>query len=191
MERILISDYNGRSISNLGNIDFDPKGKRIIELSNWFKSTKSTVTSKKGFPDLSYDIINDVTIDTVSKGRNIFLIKRRINYVKFSQKYKACKICRKKLLVLDELIFRCEKCKKQTNEFMYRTICNICICDETGSLWITIFPEKLENLLNLKLNDDFFYNDNNLEKCVQDLLNKDILYLHLILLYKLTKEKKF
>lgn len=64
--------------------------------------------------------------------------------------YKACPQaeCNKKVVDLENGMYRCEKCNNDYPKFKYRLLLNMLVGDWTSNRWVTVFTELGEQLLN-------------------------------------------
>lgn len=157
-------------MSNVGNIIYDPDSQRGKTLKQWFSSNNENDRTLSLNSFISK--IEDVTINNVRQGRITFSLIGKISHVKNVYKYKACITCKSKLLVLNTSEYRCEKCKHDVKDFIMRVIINVLVFDDTGSLWMTIFQEKLELFFDFRFTNDMLLEDEHFEKWCDVLLHK-------------------
>ncbi|KAK6639757.1 hypothetical protein RUM43_008032 [Polyplax serrata] len=65
--------------------------------------------------------------------------------------YKACPVedCKKKIIDLNNGVYRCEKCNREHTTFKYRMLLSAQVSDFTGSSWVTLFHEEAQKLLGV------------------------------------------
>ncbi|XP_044271048.1 replication protein A 70 kDa DNA-binding subunit-like [Tribolium madens] len=63
--------------------------------------------------------------------------------------YKSCPSddCQKKVLDLQNGMYKCEKCNREFPNFKYRLLVSMNIADSSGSQWVTVFSSEAEKIL--------------------------------------------
>ncbi|KAJ3642875.1 hypothetical protein Zmor_025624 [Zophobas morio] len=63
--------------------------------------------------------------------------------------YKSCPTpeCQKKVIDLENGMYRCEKCNREYPEFKYRFLVSMNVSDMSGSQWVTLFSAEAEKIL--------------------------------------------
>ncbi|KAK9871429.1 hypothetical protein WA026_012805 [Henosepilachna vigintioctopunctata] len=65
--------------------------------------------------------------------------------------YKACptESCNKKVIDLENGMFRCEKCNREYPNFKYRLLSSINMADWSGNTWVSTFTSEAETILGM------------------------------------------
>ncbi|GLV34544.1 Replication protein A1 [Carabus blaptoides fortunei] len=65
--------------------------------------------------------------------------------------YRACPIadCNKKIIDLDNGMYRCEKCDTQYDKFKYRLVMSCNIGDWSDNQWVSMFASEAEKIINM------------------------------------------
>ncbi|KAI4471648.1 replication factor a 1 rfa1 [Holotrichia oblita] len=65
--------------------------------------------------------------------------------------YKACPVeeCNKKVIDMENGMFRCEKCCRESPNFKYRLLGNVNVGDFSGNQWLTMFSSEVEKVLGM------------------------------------------
>ncbi|KAK2718993.1 replication protein A 70 kDa DNA-binding subunit-like [Artemia franciscana] len=65
--------------------------------------------------------------------------------------YMACSSpdCNRKVMDQQNGLYRCEKCNRDSPDYKWRLLLNVCLCDSTDYVWATIFQEAAEALLGI------------------------------------------
>lgn len=175
----MLSEFNGiKTLTNIGKISYNLQTDKAKKLQEWYLSNKNDLATSSYQTILTIGSVQSKTIKIceltpsfIKNRNNNFKIFGVISYVKITQKYKACKNCNKKLIIVKEMTFTCDKCKQSTKDFALRIIVNFLLTDATGQIWITTFQDKLEKYFRFKFDNQFLENDTELFKCLENLEN--------------------
>jgi len=171
---VRVSDFGGRSLSLTMNstMQINPDISEAHSLRGWFDQGNhdepvTNLSDQRGglgsgggagnsnTPWKSFDTIKDDNIGMGEKP-DYFQVKGTVLYAKKDNSmYQACpgENCNKKVVDQNDGTYRCEKCSKNYNEFKWRMLLQINVCDYADSNWITLFTETAENLLEVKADD--------------------------------------
>ncbi|KFM74172.1 Replication protein A DNA-binding subunit, partial [Stegodyphus mimosarum] len=178
-----VSDYNGRSLSVTMSsvLQINPDIKEAHMLKGWYDregcnlelesiSSKSSAVSGnmggqwKTFAQAASENLGmgDKADYYVSKATVVMLRKENCMYMSCPSED-----CKKKVIDMNNGIYRCEKCSREYNEFKWRLLLSISVADFTENQWVTCFQEAAECILSitaeelgsLKESDEERYNE--------------------------------
>lgn len=164
-----IQEFGGRSLSltQSGTLSPNPDIPEAFKLKGWYDTQGST----QGFKSVKQESLNaknNLTADRktilqaqeehLGEGEKLayFNLKATINFVKSDNFcYPACKNegCNRKVLEQPDGTWRCEKCDVNQEEPRYRYILTCSVVDHTGQIWVTLFDEAAQKVLNYSAND--------------------------------------
>ncbi|GIX74979.1 replication protein A 70 kDa DNA-binding subunit [Caerostris extrusa] len=176
-----VSDFNGKSLSVTMSsfMLINPDIKEAHVLKGWFeregcnldaqsisgKGASSNMGGQwKTFAQCASEQLGmgDKPDYFVNKGTIVMLRKENCMYM-------ACpgEECNKKVIDMNNGIYRCEKCNREYSEFKWRLLLSISIADFTENQWVTCFQEAAETILGVsaqelgscKENDEERYNE--------------------------------
>uniref|UniRef100_UPI00358F2191 replication protein A 70 kDa DNA-binding subunit-like n=1 Tax=Myxine glutinosa TaxID=7769 RepID=UPI00358F2191 len=165
IKRARVSDYNGRSLS-LGSSSVmvtSPQLPEAFELRGWFDleghamDALSISNQRVGVMtgSHSWKTLAQAKLEKLGHGEkpDYYTVKATILFIKKDTcLYQACTQgdCRKKVLDLENGMYRCEKCNRENASFVHRMILQVNIADHTDSQWVTCFQETAEIILGQK-----------------------------------------
>ncbi|ODV93347.1 hypothetical protein PACTADRAFT_51948 [Pachysolen tannophilus NRRL Y-2460] len=160
-----VQDFGGRSLSLTpsATIVSNPDIPEAFQLKGWydkqgiheqFKSLKVETMSSAGGINLN-ERKTILEAQNENLGMNdkadYFSIKASINFIRTENFcYPACSTegCNRKVLEQPDGSWRCEKCDKSFETPNYRYILTISVIDHSGQLWLTLFNNEVESLLD-------------------------------------------
>lgn len=160
-----VSDFGGRSLGPVGGstIQFDPQMDAVFKLKGWFDradtSNLRSLSSSGSGGDVQSRLsgtpkpIECLTESAVRDGLTGVTVDGTIVQTGKPVVYKSCLDCNKKVTETTHRTFKCDPCNKDREEFKYRVILKAQVADHTGTTWITLFHQDLENLLNVNFNE--------------------------------------
>lgn len=165
-----LSDFNHRSLSVgfQSEMEVDPDIPRCHALRGWYQdggaqAELKTMSSMNTGPSRDpysgerkpLSAIQDENLGTSLDGKADYLTAKAIVHIRRDKEicYQACpaqtklgRDCQKKLLK-DNGKFRCESCDETFGEFKWRMMMSVMITDHTDSLWVTLFQDSIEVML--------------------------------------------
>ncbi|CAL1288199.1 unnamed protein product [Larinioides sclopetarius] len=173
-----VSDFNGKSLSVTmsSSMQINPDIKEAHVLKGWFeregynidaqsisakggntgmggqwKTFAQTVSEQLGMGDKPDYYINKATI--------VMLRKENCMYM-------ACpgEDCNKKVIDMNNGIYRCEKCNREYSEFKWRLLLSVSVADFTENQWVTCFQEAAENILGVNAQELGTYKETDEER---------------------------
>ncbi|CCD27078.1 replication factor A subunit protein RFA1 NDAI_0J01860 [Naumovozyma dairenensis CBS 421] len=171
---VRVSDFGGKSLSMGFNSTLvpNPEIPEAYSLKGWYDSTgrNGNFTSLKqeaGSNNISSAnqekfISQRITI-TRAQAENLgksekgdyFSVKAAISFLKVDNfAYPACsnENCNKKVIEQPDGTWRCEKCETNNEAPQWRYMLTISVMDETNQLWLTLFNDQAEQLLDIDAN---------------------------------------
>ena len=168
---VSVSDFGGRSLSmfNSSTMHINPDIPEAYGLRGWydsegarmgaqsFKTYNSAGLGGTGAGDSAMSNRERKTIDQAKEEQlgmgekpDYFNVKGTVIFVKQDNLfYPACpkEGCNKKVTMMDQHSWRCEKCDMNYEAPQYRYIINANVQDYTGSIWLSGFNEVGEQML--------------------------------------------
>ncbi|XP_029834399.3 replication protein A 70 kDa DNA-binding subunit [Ixodes scapularis] len=159
---VRVSDFSGVSLSMIGSsqLQVNPDIPESHALIGWYSNegaslqTQSLSVRTGGFEGAaaSWKHLSEAKSQKLGFGDkpDYFSCKASVAIVrKENCLYKACPAekCNKKLVNLENGLYRCEKCNEQTSEFKWRLIVSAHLCDFSAGQWVTCFGAEAEQLL--------------------------------------------
>lgn len=167
---VKVQDFGGRSLTltHLGSIMNNPDIPEAYQLKGWYDSkgaSESFKTLKSELPSEPLSrrkTIAQVESEGLGAGEkpDYFSVKASILYVKPDNFcYPACNNevnttgrgpspCNRKVIQESDGQWRCERCNLTFAEPHYRYILSALILDHTGQIWVTLFDDEAQKLLN-------------------------------------------
>ncbi|KAK4291892.1 hypothetical protein Pmani_035302 [Petrolisthes manimaculis] len=157
-----VSDFNGCSLSTLSTSCFqlNPDIREAHMLKGWFDNGGNTadtinLSGQKGgmggggpgnfkmFAEAQMEKLGTTKPDYYWVTAGVLLIKKE------NCLYPACpqKECNKKVVDMNNGLYRCEKCNREYDSFKWRLMIQTCIADYTDSQWVTLFQDTGEALI--------------------------------------------
>jgi len=114
--------------------------------------TLPAVTTGSGGGGGAYKTFAEVKGQTqpVSEKGDYFTVKAMVSMInKERALYMACASdeCNKKVVDLNNGLYRCEKCNREFQNFKWRLMLSVNLADATEQCWVTCFQEVAETLL--------------------------------------------
>ncbi|KAJ5097566.1 Replication factor A protein 1 [Penicillium angulare] len=176
---VKVSDFGGRSLSLLssGTMAVDPDIGEAYRLKGWYDAQGRTevFNSHASVSNATNSSIKPDQFKTVAQVReeqlgmsdqvDYFSMKGTVVYIRQDATwcYPAClsEGCNKKVTMMDEGQWRCEKCDKSHPKPEYRYIMPVSVSDHTGQLWLSCFDDTgrllmgttADNLMQLREDD--------------------------------------
>jgi replication factor A1 len=166
-----VSDFGGRSLSVTSQtiVQINPDIPEAHAIRGWYDQggsdaeTKNLSDARSGSgsaasintPWKTLDVMKENTFGQSEKG-DYFQVNAVILYAKKDNSmYMACpgENCNKKVIDQNDGNYRCEKCNRVFQEFRWRMILNVNMCDFTDSNWVTLFQETAECVLETTSED--------------------------------------
>ncbi|EEB17279.1 Replication protein A 70 kDa DNA-binding subunit, putative [Pediculus humanus corporis] len=140
----------------------DPDIDEAHKLRGWWASGGSTLEcssiSNKGTSgsgsNTNWVLFGDLTSQGLGLGDKADYFSAVVNVLMAKQEnciYKSCPVedCKKKIIDLNNGVYRCEKCNREHNNFKYRMLLSAQVSDYSGSSWVTMFHEEAQKLLGV------------------------------------------
>ncbi|XP_018574321.1 replication protein A 70 kDa DNA-binding subunit [Anoplophora glabripennis] len=159
-----ISEFGGgKSISSIGstNIKINPDMKECYRIRGWYDSEGSNIettniSARSGLgnfsaPWMSFKEVTDQGLGNGERGdyyqvMGTILLIRTENAI-----YKACPTpdCNKKIIDMENQMYRCEKCNREFPNFKYRLLASMNVGDWSGNQWVSMFSSEVEKVLGM------------------------------------------
>jgi replication factor A1 len=160
---VKVSDFSGKSLSALSSssIQLNPDIRESHILRGWFdnegvnaesSSLSIQVGGRGGSAGTPWKLLREANWNEQAdpeKG-DFFMSKVTVMSIKRENSaYQACPTptCNKKVINLDNGLFRCEKCNREFPDFKWRLMVSVNFADYSDHLWATCFQEASEALL--------------------------------------------
>ncbi|XP_034995364.1 replication protein A 70 kDa DNA-binding subunit [Zootoca vivipara] len=160
---VKVSDFGGRTLSvvSSSSILINPDIPESFKLRGWFDSEgqlleptsiSGTRSGPMGGGDTNWKSLHEAKSENLGQGdkADYFSCLATVVYLrKENCMYQACPSpdCNKKLVDLQNGLYRCEKCDRECSSFKYRMILQVNIADFQDNLWLTCFQESAETIL--------------------------------------------
>ncbi|KAM6907231.1 replication protein A 70 kDa DNA-binding subunit-like [Xenentodon cancila] len=160
-----LSDFGGRSLSALfsSTIMVNPDIPEAFRLRAWYdregyaldsQSLTETRSSRTG-SNMNWKMLSDVKTEHMGHGEKAeyFSCVATVVYTrKENCLYQACPSadCNKKVINLQNGLYRCEKCNREFPNFKYRLLLSANLADFGDNQWVTCFQETAEAVLGHK-----------------------------------------
>ncbi|XP_015920041.1 replication protein A 70 kDa DNA-binding subunit [Parasteatoda tepidariorum] len=173
-----VSEFNGRtlSVSMSSSMQINPDIKEAHILKGWFereganmevqsisgkgpsgsmggdwKTFAQTASEQLGMGDKPDYYINKATIVMLRKENCLYM---------------ACpsQECNKKVVDMNNGVYRCEKCNREYSEFQWRLLLSLSVADFTENTWVTCFQESAEAILGVSAQELGSFKENDEEK---------------------------
>ncbi|KAB7503649.1 Replication protein A DNA-binding subunit [Armadillidium nasatum] len=160
---VKVSDFGGKSLSFLSSsaMQVNPDIKESHKLRAWYENVGCNLQTENlskqggssgGGMDSNLKMIGEAVVENLgyrdqadyysTKATLVFLKKENCLYT-------ACPSdgCNKKVIDMNNGVYRCEKCNKEYDSFNWRLMLQASLADGTDSVWVTLFQEHAETLL--------------------------------------------
>lgn len=187
-----VSDFSGVSLSMIGAslLQVNPDIPESRELRGWYSNegasllTHSLSVHTGGFDGAgaSWKHLSQAKSQRPGDKPDYYTCKASVAIVrKENCLYKACPAerCNKKLMNLENGLYRCEKCNEQRPEFKWRLIVSAHLSDFSAGQWVTCFGAEAEQLLGNTAEDlgKFFEaGDEKFDEAVNDAAFKSFVF---------------
>ncbi|CAH1992742.1 unnamed protein product [Acanthoscelides obtectus] len=159
-----ISEYGGGK--NLGtiastNIKINPELPECYRLRSWYDnggcSVEATnISARSGMgslntPWISFKEVHDRNFGNAEKGDYYQVMGTILMFRHENAWYKACptETCNKKVVDLENGMYRCEKCNREFPNFKYRLLASMNVGDWSGNQWISMFSSEVEKVFGM------------------------------------------
>ena len=166
-----ISDYQGRSLS-ANSIYINPEVAKAIELKNWYDSCKDSISIRSmtnasaaaGGRDGQFKFLFQLC-EEVLRSEKVVYATVKVHVVRLIkvQDYPSCpgENCNKRVMDMNNGLFRCEKCNKDYNSASSRIILSGIIADATTYQYFSAFHDEALKLLEKSSPEEVLaYKDN-------------------------------
>lgn len=139
-EAHLLKGWYDREGCNMEMESLSAKGGSAGNMSGQWKTFAQVNTERLGMGDKPDYYINKATV--------VMLRKENCMYM-------ACPTeeCNKKVIDMNNGIYRCEKCNREFGEFKWRLLLSVSLADFTENQWVTCFQEAAEAILGVKADE--------------------------------------
>lgn len=131
---------SGGNVRTLADIRLDIQGREIGAKGEYFSATGfiTTIMKEKALYQACGREVDGRSCNKKAKTFSFSPLKIKINYDIFPQ-------------VLDQNngFYRCEKCNMEVDNFNWRLILSMSVCDATGQQWVNCFQEQAEAILGM------------------------------------------
>lgn len=160
-----VSDFNGRSLSVTmsSTMQINPDIREAHLLKGWFdregcnlesESLSSKIGSASGNMSGQWKTFAQVNSEQLGMGDKPEYYVTKATVVMLRKEncmYMACpsEECNKKVVDMNNGLYRCEKCNREYTEFKWRLLLSISLADFTENQWVTCFQEAAEAILGV------------------------------------------
>ncbi|KAJ8924906.1 hypothetical protein NQ315_001063 [Exocentrus adspersus] len=161
---VRVSEFGGGkslSVVSSSNIKINPDIQECYRIRGWYDAEGSNIeanniSAKSGLgsfsaPWMSFKEVTDQGLGNGERGdyyqvMGTILLIRSENAV-----YKACPTpeCNKKVVDLENGMYRCEKCNREFPNFKYRLLASMNVGDWSGNQWVSMFNDEAEKVLGM------------------------------------------
>lgn len=161
-----VSDFNGRSLSLTmsSTMQINPDIKEAHLLKGWYdregcnieaESISGKGANAAGGLSGQWKTFAQVNSEQLGMGDkpDYFINKATVVMLrKENCMYMACpsEECNKKVIDMNNGIYRCEKCNREYSEFKWRLLLSVSLADFSENQWVTCFQEAAEAILGIK-----------------------------------------
>lgn len=160
-----VSDFNGRSLSSTmsSTLQVNPDIKEAHLLKGWYEregcnmeieSISGKSGGSSGNMSGQWKTFAQVTSEQLGMGDkpDYYVTKATVVMLrKENCMYMACpgEDCNKKVVDMNNGLYRCEKCSREYTEFKWRLLLSVSLADFTENQWVTCFQEAAESILGI------------------------------------------
>lgn len=154
-----VSGFNGRSLNaSVGcSMQLNPVHPEAGRQKDWYEATKNdlqllslTNNSARETPfRLLFQVIQEVMTSTQPVFTNV---RATLVHLMKTSSYDACPTdkCKKRVVDMNNGVFRCEKCNKDFDKAQKRFLQSVLVGDATGDLFLSLFHEEFLKLLEVE-----------------------------------------
>lgn len=162
---VKVSDFNGRSLSVAmsSTLQINPDIREAHLLKGWYdregcnlevESISSKMGSASGNLSGQWKTFAQVNTEQLGMGDKPEYYVTKATVVMLRKEncmYMACPTeeCNKKVIDMNNGLYRCEKCNREFTEFKWRLLLSISLADFTENQWVTCFQEAAEAILGV------------------------------------------
>ncbi|KAF8786558.1 replication protein A 70 kDa DNA-binding subunit-like [Argiope bruennichi] len=158
-----VSDFNGKSLSVTmsSSMQINPDIKEAHVLKGWFeregyKMDAESISAKGGSSNMGgqWKTFAQAVSEQLGMGDKPDYYVNKATIVMLRKEncmYMACpgEECNKKVIDMNNGIYRCEKCNREYSEFKWRLLLSVSVADFTENQWVTCFQEAAEGILGV------------------------------------------
>ncbi|CAG9818455.1 unnamed protein product [Phaedon cochleariae] len=151
----------GKSLSTVSssNIKVNPEMKECYRIRGWYDGEGANMDATNisarsgagGFntPWMSFKEVQDQNLGNADKGDYYQVMGTILLIRSENAMYKACPTpeCNKKVIDLENGMYRCEKCNREFPNFKYRLLASMNVGDWSGNQWMSMFSSEVEKVL--------------------------------------------
>ncbi|CAH1992743.1 unnamed protein product [Acanthoscelides obtectus] len=102
-------------------------------------------------PWISFKEVHDRNFGNAEKGDYYQVMGTILMFRHENAWYKACptETCNKKVVDLENGMYRCEKCNREFPNFKYRLLASMNVGDWSGNQWISMFSSEVEKVFGM------------------------------------------
>lgn len=153
----------GKNLSMISSttLKINPEMKECYRMRGWYDSEGENIqiknlSARSGSGNfatnwMTFKEVKDQKLGSSDKG-DYYQVKATILLVKGENIiYKACPTaeCNKKIIDLENSMYRCEKCNREFPNFKYRLLASMNVGDHTGNQWVSMFSSEVEKILGM------------------------------------------
>ncbi|KAK7071136.1 60S acidic ribosomal protein P1 [Halocaridina rubra] len=176
-----VSDYNGVSLSLVSSSSFqiNPDISEAHKLKGWFDNGGNSIDTinlsnqrggASGGVGTVFKTLGEAKLENLG-GRaadqaDYYSVSATVSFIrKDNCMYPACpgEGCNKKVLDLNNGLYRCEKCNREYDTFNWRLMLSVNLADITDQVWVTMFQDQAEIVLGSTAQELGTMKDNNKE----------------------------
>ncbi|CAL4100055.1 unnamed protein product [Meganyctiphanes norvegica] len=166
---VRVGDFNGKNLSmlNSSSLQINPDIKEAHHLKGWFDNggnqvEMTSISNQRGAGGMgvgtNFKTFAEAKLENLGTkdAPDYYTVKASVVLLrKENCLYTACPSdnCNKKVIDMNNGLFRCEKCNREYDSFNWRLMLSGNLADATDNNWVTCFQDQAEALLGIKAQD--------------------------------------
>ncbi|XP_072382559.1 replication protein A 70 kDa DNA-binding subunit isoform X1 [Diabrotica undecimpunctata] len=153
----------GKNLSTLvsSTLKINPELKECYRIRGWYDSEgehldAKNISARIGSSNMSanwmtFKEVKDQKLGSSEKGDYYKAIATVLLVKADNIVYRACPTaeCNKKVVDMENSMYRCEKCNREFPNFKYRLLASMNVGDHTGNQWVSMFSSEAEKILGM------------------------------------------
>lgn len=161
LKGVKVSDYNGCSLGAVSStrVHINPELDLTFKLKGWFENEgmnleATSISNKRSDNNNNFKTFGEARLENVGANGSAAYFSACATILQLRSEsclYQSCPNgdCKKKVVDLNNGLFRCEKCNQEFSEFRWRLLVQMNVADATGNMWVSAFQETAETMLGV------------------------------------------